>query len=171
MKKSIITYGIIAGSIVSLMLFLSFGTFLKNSEYGELIGYSTMIVAFATIFFAIRSFRDTNLGGNISFSEGLKLGLGITLVATVMYVLAWMIISNTIAKDFMTEYFQQSVEKLQASDLSQMEIDKKIEEMEKFNEMYKNPFVKIGITFLEIFPVGFLVTLVSAFLLKRNKLS
>lgn len=79
-----------------------------------------------------------------------------------------MVISNTIAEDFMSEYYQQSMEKLKASDLSEAEIDAKIAQMDQFQELYKNPIVKIGITFLEIFPVGFVVSLISALILKRK---
>ena len=80
-----------------------------------------------------------------------------------------MIMSNTIAKDFMANYFQHSVDQINASGLSQTEIDIKVAEMEKFQGLYKNPIVKIGMTFMEIFPVVFIVSLISAFIFKTKK--
>lgn len=169
MKKLILTYGTFAGIIVSAMLVFSFtGGATLNFEYGELLGYATMIIALSSIFFAIKYLRDKQLNGFIGFGTAFKIGLGISLVATIIYIVSWMIISNTIAKDFMSEYYQHSVEKLNASNLSASEIKEKIEEMKNFQEMYKNPLIKIGITFLEIFPVGFIISFISALILKRK---
>ena len=160
-------YGIVAGLITALWLIINFSVLDSNFELAEFFGYASMIIAFSTIFFAVRSIRTKN-GGNITFGKAFQIGLGITLTATVIYIIAWMIISNTIAKDFMDQYVTQSIEKLQISGIDQAEIDKKIIKLNQMKEMYKNPLVKIGMTFLEIFPVGFLVTLISAFLLKKN---
>ncbi|MEQ9288067.1 MAG: DUF4199 domain-containing protein [Cyclobacteriaceae bacterium] len=168
MKKLILTYGTIAGVVVSAMLLITLSGSSRNFENGELIGYASMIIAFATIFVAVKSYRDKSLDGNIGFKQAFSIGLGITLVATAIYILSWMIMSETIASDFMSEYYQYSIEKLKASDLTETEIDEKIAEMEYFKELYKNPMVKIGMTFLEIFPVGLLVSLISAFILKSR---
>ena len=168
MKKTILTYGIISGIIVSAMLLLAFTDVMKDFKYGELLGYSTMIIAFTAIYIAIKSYRDNQLNGQINFMEAFKIGLGVTMIASILYVISWMIISNTIGEDFMAQYFQESVEKLKASDLSPSEIETKIEEMKNFQEMYKNPLVKIGMTFLEIFPVGLIISLLSALILKRK---
>lgn len=169
MKKLILTYGTIAALIIVAMLIFTFTGMTPDFEYAELMGYTTMILAFSSIFVATNYYKK-NLSDNVlSFKEALKIGLGITLVATVIYILAWMIMSNTIAKDFMADYFQNSVDQLKASGLSQTEIDAKIIEMENFKELYKNPIVKIGMTFMEIFPVGFVVSLISAFIFKTKK--
>jgi hypothetical protein len=168
MKKIILTYGCIAGFIVAAMLSLSFTNFMEDFKYAELLGYSTMIIAFSTIFIAIKTYRDNHLDGSINFLEGLKIGLAVTMIASIIYVIAWMVISHFVGEEFMAEYFQQSIEKLKASDLSASEISEQVEKMENFRELYKNPLVKMGITFLEIFPVGLLISLISAFLLKRK---
>jgi len=168
MKRLILIYGLIAGFIVALMMVLSMSGSNINFKYAEIIGYATMIIAFSTIFFAIKTYRDKQLDGVIGFGKAFRIGLGITLVATVIYVVAWMIISNTIAKDFMAEYYQHSVEQVQTSNMTEAEKKEELANMENMMEMYKNPIVKIGITFLEIFPVGLIITLISAFILQRK---
>lgn len=168
MKKSILTYGVIAGLIVSSLMLITFSGSGVNLEYGHLIGYSTMILAFATIFVAIKTQRDKHLGGKINFSKAFKIGLGISLIASLCYVITWMIMSETVAKDFMAQYYQHAIENLNNSSLTPGEIEEKIAQMDKMQEMYKNPVYKIGITFLEIFPVGLLVSLIAAFILKRK---
>ena len=169
MKKLILTYGSLSGIVISAMVLLTFTVFSPNMKYGELIGYSTMIIAFSTIYIGIKSHRDNHLNGNINFGQALKIGVGICLVASFFYITLWLIMSETIAKDFMTNYFQQSIDQIKDSNLSEAEMTVKIDDIKGFQEMYKNPFVKIGMTFLEIFPVGFLISLISAFLLKNNK--
>jgi hypothetical protein len=167
MKKSILKYGIIAGAIVSIMLLIQFldSAFVKS--YGELIGYASMLIAFSTIVFAVHRHNQSN--PDSKFSTRFMIGIKITLVASIIYTIAWMIISNTIGQDWMNEYYEQSIESIRQSGISQEEVDAKIAEMDAFREMYKNPFVKIGITFLEIFPVGLLVSLLTALLVRIKK--
>ncbi len=168
MKKLILIYGAIAGLIITSMFVISFIGSSSNFESGELIGYSSMIIAFASIFVAVKSYRDKTLGGSISFGKAFKIGLGISLVATVIYTVSWLIMSETIAKDFMTDYYQYHMEQMKSSGLSEDQLNEKIVEMDYFMELYKNPLVKIGMTMLEIFPVGLIVSLISALILKRK---
>lgn len=168
MKKIILTFGGIAGAVVAIMIVLTFSVVPINYQYGEIVGYTTMIIAFSTIFIAVRGYRENQLGGSISFGKAFQLGIGITLVASAIYIITWMIVSNTIATDFMAEYYQHSLEKLQTSGLTEAEIAEKTARLEQFAELYKNPIVKIGMTFLEIFPVGFAISLLSAFILKKK---
>ena len=168
MKKIILTYGLIAGLVIVAMFLVTFSVGGMDFKYGELIGYTTMIIAFASIFVAVKTQRDTHLNGSINFKQAFTTGLKITLVASVIYVIAWMIMSNTIAKDFMTDYYNHAIVQLNESDLSDAQIEKKIAQLDTFQELYKNPFYKMGMTFLEIFPVGFVVSLIAAFILKRK---
>jgi hypothetical protein len=169
-KKIVLIFGIIAGIIVSAMLFMSMATGSVDFENGELLGYATMIIALSTIFFGIKTYRDKHLNGSIKFGKGFLMGLYITLIASIMYTASWMIILNTSGENFMEEYYQYSVEQLKQSGQSQAEIDLQIQQMEEFKELYKNPIVQIGVTFLEIFPVGLLISLISAAILRKRKI-
>jgi hypothetical protein len=169
MKKIVLTFGIIAGVIVSVMMFVTFYEGFIDIEHGELLGYSTMIIAFSVIFFGIRAHRDKHLGGTIKFGKAFLIGLYITLIASTMYVASWMTISNTYGKDFMDQYYAKSIEELRQSDQTEEEIEAQIQDMKEFQEMYKNPAVKIGVTYTEILPVGLLISLICAAILKRNK--
>ncbi|MEL6132956.1 MAG: DUF4199 domain-containing protein, partial [Bacteroidota bacterium] len=131
----------------------------------ELFGYTIMTVALSTIFFGVRSYRDNELGGNITFGKALLMGLMIAGIAGVLYTAGWMILSPP---DFMEQYAQQYLENLQNDGATEAEIQAAMTEIEKSKEMYKNPFFKAGITFMEIFPVGLMISLLSAFILKKN---
>lgn len=172
MKKTVLTYGGIAGAGIVVLMFISMAT-LKgdnpNFKLAEVLGYVTMIAALSLIFVGIKSYRDKELDGFINFGKAFQIGLLITLVASVIYVTGWMIYTSTGgAAEFMEQYYDYAVEQLRESGKSQEVIDQKIAEMEKYKEMYKSPIVQIGITFLEIFPVGLLISLIAAALLKRK---
>lgn len=168
MKKIILTYGIIGGVIVSAMMWMTIGSGEHDFENGIWIGYTTMVIALSTIFFAVKAHRDKHLGGAIKFGKAFLMGLYITLIASTMYVASWMVLSAYSTQDYMEEYYEQEKTKLESSDLPAEEVEAKLQEMRDFQEMYKNPVVKIGFTYMEILPVGLLISLLCAVILKRN---
>ena len=170
MKSLVIRNGLIAGGILVLMMLVSM-LLMSNQQMdfktGEVVGYVTMLLSLSMIFFGVRSYREQE-GGTISFGTAFKMGLLIALIASALYVIGWMILSNFLAPDFGDQYYEYFIEQLRESGKPQAEIDATIASYEQSKEMYKNPFFKMGITFLEIFPVGLLVAVVSALLLKRK---
>jgi len=172
MKKIVLIYGLIAAAItiVPMTLFNMLSGDEFDFKLGEIVGYASMIIALSTIFIGVRKYRDEELGGVISFGKAFQIGLLITLVASFIYVASWMLYSTTGgAEEMMTAYMDQTIEQLRASGATETEVSSKISEMESFQEMYKNPIVKIGITFLEIFPVGLIISLIAAGLLRKKE--
>ena len=170
MKRIIWTYGLIAGTIVVAMLAISV-PFMDSPEFmkrGEIIGYATMLVALSLIFFGVRTYRNRHLGGAIPFKQAFFVGLYISLVASAIYVAGWMVISGLFLPDFAEQYAQSTLQHLKDTGASAEEISKHTEDMAYYQELYKNPIFRAGITFTEIFPVGLIVTIISAIILKRN---
>jgi len=171
MKKNVLILGGISGLIL-VVLMLATLPFMGNEisfEMAEVLGYLTMILALApTIFVGIKSQRDKEGAGNITLGSGFKTGLLITLVASIIYTAGWITYMNTSDSDFMESYYEQAVENLKNSGQSEEEVAAQIAEMESFKELYKNPFVQIGVTFLEVFPVGLLISLIAGALLKKT---
>lgn len=173
MKKNIIVYGLIAGVLVAAFMLTSMNYLSHcegNVDYGTsmLIGYASMLIAFSLIFVGIRNYRDKYNGGLISFGKAFKIGILIALIASTIYVVAWLIDYFFFIPDFMDKYSAHELDKLKASGASQVEIDKEAKEMANFARMYKNPFFNAMMTYLEILPVGLIVTLISSFILKRK---
>ena len=169
MKRTVFTFGLIAGAIMAAMMLITM-VFMKEIGFdkGEIIGYTTMVLAFLMTFFGIKSYRDNVAGGAISFGRALTLGLMITGVATLCYVATWEVIYYRFAPDFGDRYAAYSVEKAKQSGATQAQVDAKMKQMADFKEMYKNPFVNAALTFLEPLPVGLLVAVISAALLRRK---
>lgn len=172
MRRIIFIYGLIAGAIIGGMLLLTmplYNSGTLNFDNGELLGYSTMTIAFALIFFGVKSYRDKDLNGEISFWRAVKVGLLIYLVAAVVYALCWEVAYNSYGDSFMTKMMDHYTEQMKADGLSEEEIAKEKAEWTDFNEMYKNPVVRFCITLLEPAPVGIIVTLITAALLRRKE--
>ena len=173
MKKNIIIYGLIAGSIVSIIM-LSTVNYLShcegNVDYNTsmLIGYASMLISLSLVFFGVRNYRDKYNGGVITFGKAFKMGMMIVLIASTMYVVAWLVDYYFFIPDFMEKYSAHMLNELKASGASQVEIDKQTKEMENFSRMYKNPFFNAMMTYIEILPVGLIVTLISSLILKRK---
>jgi hypothetical protein len=173
MKKIILTLGSIAGVILVVMMalsihFMSDGMNSQSLKYGELVGYATMIIALSLIFFGIRSYRDSHLDGRITFSKAFQVGISITLVASAIYVVGWMLISNLMAPDFMDQYAKVMIQSMQDSGASPEEIERTQSQMDSYRKMYENPLLKVGLTFMEVFPVGLLISLLSSLILKKR---
>ena len=173
MKKNIIIYGLIAGLLVSIFM-LSSVNYLSHCEgnvdydTSMLIGYASMLLAFSLVFVGIRNYRDKYNGGVISFGKAFKTGSMIVLIASTIYVIAWVIDSFFFIPDFAEKYAAHELDKLKASGASQIEIDKQTKEMASFVRMFKNPFFNAMMTYIEILPVGLIVTLISSLILKRK---
>jgi hypothetical protein len=169
MRKPVLTFGLIAGAILSVMM-LATMPFMDSIGFdrAEVIGYTTMVAAFLLIFFGIRSYRDNVAGGSVSFGRAFSVGALIAAVASVCYVATWQLIYYKLAPDFVAKYQAHSIEKARASGASQAAIDKKVVEMQRFSELYKNPAINVAITFIEPLPVGLIIALVSAAILRRR---
>lgn len=171
MEKPIFVFGGIAGAITIAILTLTIAISEPGSSHfanSEWLGYLIMIAALSLIFFGVKSYRDNELGGVISFWDATKVGLGITLVASLVYVLGWEIYVNTSGSGFMAQYADAHIQQLKEDGATQQEVADARELMEQYKEMYKNPLMRMGITFLEIFPVGLIISMISAGLLRKS---
>ena len=137
-------------------------------RYGEVIGYTTMIVAFSLIFVGIRKYRDQHMGGSISFGKAFQLGILVTLVASMIYVVGWMLLSDLMAPDFMEKYADFTIRSLEEKGASSEEIAETRATAARYMELYKNPLIKFGMTFMEVFPVGLIVTIISSLILCKK---
>ena len=175
MKKQILTFGAIGGVLVTVLMLSSASLFWNKSEspdfeLGETLGYLSMIVSLSVIFFGIKSYRENHTDGKISFGKAFKVGLLITLVASAIYVASWMVYYSVSeqAQRFPELYKMHQLEKLEAANTAREEIEEQMADLEAMFEIYENPVARAGITLMEIFPVGLVITLLSSFLLKTK---
>ncbi|TWI81674.1 uncharacterized protein DUF4199 [Lacibacter cauensis] len=172
MKKNVLVFGLIAGLVVSLFMGISM-TVMYNSPKADhgvssmVIGYLSMLVAFSFIFVAVKNYRDKQNGGVVSFGKAFTMGLLIALIGSTMYVITWAFLYNFYMPDFMDRYCAQMIENAKPTS-SPAKIKELTEQLNTQKEMYKNPLYFIMFTYFEILPVGILVALITALILKRK---
>ena len=166
MTRTILTYGLISGVIIILGMIL---TIVLSAHHSLWLGYLIMLVGLSSILLAIKQHRDQVLGGVIKFWPAFLLGLGVAVVAGVAYVLIWEVYMALTHYTFMDNYTASMLAKQKAAGISAAEYAKQVVEMEKMKRQYANPLFRMPMTFMEIFPVGVLVALVSAALMRNPK--
>lgn len=168
MKKIILTFGLISGVISSGMMIATLPFLEKIGNAGYVVGYTSIVLSFLLVFFGVRSYRETQGDGYITFARGFGVGIGITLISCVFYVVTWEIVYFNFMPHFMDNYGAQTIEKMRASGASAAAIQKQVEAMQHFNEMYKKLWYNAMMTFIEPFPVGLVITLLSAAILRKK---
>ncbi len=175
MKRNILVFGLISGAIVSTFMAISMAIMGCSSEEmgggsgGMIIGFTAMAVAFSFVFVGIKNYRDKQNGGIITFGNAFLLGFMISLVASTLYVITWAVEYHFFLPDFMDKYSAMQIKQLHESGVSGAKLDESIKEIETASYNYKhNPFFFAMYTYMEILPVGIIITLISALILKRK---
>lgn len=169
MIRYALIYGAIAGTIVISVISAGIALDQPNHTTSEWFGYLVMLLALSLIFVGVKRFRDVECGGVIRFGRALGLGLAIALVAALIYIVGWEIYIATSDRDFIAEYGRSVVADLRAEGATQAKIDATAAQMRELSIKYRDPLFRIPITFVEIFPVGLLMALISAGLLRNPR--
>jgi hypothetical protein len=169
MKKIVLTFGLISGLIMSVLMG---GSLLLADKIGSshslLLGYTIMVASFLLVYFGIRSYRDNALDGKISFGRAFACGILITLISSVCYVVMWEVLYFNFMPHFMDSYFAAQIHKLQSAGLDAATTAARVAAIQHSQQLYQNPLVNMAYTIMEPLPVGLLMTLISATLLRRR---
>src|SRR5262245_54981312 len=166
MKKTVLTYGLISG-VIGAVLLLAHVPFMDGSSKGLIYGYAGIVLSSLLIFFGVRSYRENVGNGKISFGRGLAVGILIALISATCYVATWEVVYFS-HPEVANHIFDKQVEELKAKGASQAEIDAASVQVESFKKLYANRLANSAFTFIEPFPVGILMTLISAFFLRKK---
>lgn len=163
-------FGILAGLIVAVpMIVMTFGKLFVHGIWGMVVGYLIMLAAFSMIFLAVKQQRDVTGGGVIAFWPALAIGVGITVIATVFYVLTWELVTSLSHMNFADDYARATIAQAEASGTSGAQFAQLKAQMPDFQRNYANPLYRTAMTATEILPVGLLVSLVVAALLRNSR--
>ena len=172
MTKIVVIFGLISGAIAAALMWILVGvvqTGAVDFDNAMMWGYATMIIALSLVFFGIKSYRDNN-GGRITFFKGLQVGILISLISAVCYAASWEVYNRTGGQEFMDKYTAYYLDKMKKNGASDAEVEKARVEGEQFMELYKKFYIRFPMTLMEILPVGVVVTLVSAALLRKREM-
>ncbi len=171
MQKIVLRYGLASGAILVVLASLMTPLCMRGTldyDYSLILGYSSMVLSFLLVFFGVRSYRDNVAAGTISFGKAFQVGILITLITCAMYVIAWEITYFNFFPNFLDQYGAHVLAKMHAKGESAAAIREATAKMAELAKNYKNPFYNSALTFLEVFPVGLIMTLVCAAILRRK---
>ncbi|MEL7536289.1 MAG: DUF4199 domain-containing protein [Pseudomonadota bacterium] len=169
MFKTAVVWGAPIGAVVIGITVASIAAGGASGGIAEWAGYLVMLLALSLIFIAVRQHRDRRLGGVIRFWPAFGLGVAIAAVAAVVYTLIWEVYLASTDFAFMEQYAASVLEAKRADGLDDAALAIEAAKLDEAINAYKNPALRLAITFSEIFPVGMLVALIVAATLRRPK--
>ncbi|MGB2866903.1 MAG: DUF4199 domain-containing protein [Bacteroidota bacterium] len=170
MKSFVFKFGFISGAISAALMFLTF-VLLRGPwlfENGQFVGYGGMVLSFAIIFVGVRSYREQTGEGSVSFGKAFQVGLLMALISCCCYTVAWLFINHFLYPNFADDYTQHEMNRLRQSGAAEAVLQQKMKMMEEYKSLTANPFMNALITFTEPLPVGFIVALISAAILRKK---
>lgn len=171
MNKTILTYGLLSGAVASVLM-ISTALYFKTTmdfKNGELFGYASILLSMLFVYFGVRTYRDNKVPeSSLGFGEAFKVAMMITVISCVCYVVAWLIVYQTLMPDFMDKFIEYTLAQMKNSGATDEQVRQEAAKMEEYRVMYRNPLTRAALTFLEPFPVGVLASLVSSLVLRRK---
>jgi hypothetical protein len=169
MKKIVLRFGLASGFIIVALASITLPLCMNGTlDHSEIVGYTTMVLAFLMVFFGIRSYRDNVAAGAIGFGKAFQVGILITLITCAVYVVGWEIAYFNFFPNFLDQYTASVLQKMRVTGATEAEIQAKAATLAEMAKHYHNVFYNSAVTFMEIFPVGLIMTLVSAAILRRK---
>ncbi len=168
MKNTVLRYGIWSALCI-FALFLISGFALENLDFNtrEIYGYASIIISLSFVFFGVKHFRDQKNDGLLSFGKGLSIGLLISLFASITFGLYNVIYVEFINPDFMTEYYDYSVEQVSKT-LSGEELQTRLKQMDEEKKLFAKPFMNFSLMFLTVFMIGLIISIISSLILSKK---
>jgi Protein of unknown function (DUF4199) len=169
MRKTVLTFGLISGAVSSAMMLATvpFADAI-GWDKGAIVGYTSIVLSALIIFFGVRSYRDNVGDGHVGFGRALGVGLLITVISCACYVVTWEVVYFKLMPDFGEKLAAHMVDNARASGASPEKIDETRKQAESFIQQYNNPLFNAAITFTEPLPIGLLVSLISAAMLRKK---
>lgn len=170
MARIILIYGLVAGLIIIAGVI---GTIVVNGDqpHGNVwLGYLIMLLGMSAVFMGVKQHRDQTLGGVIKFFPALGVGLAIALFASLAYVVVWEGYLAATDHAFIDQYVAAELQARRAEGLSGEAYRAAEAQMREMAEAYRSPLYRLPLTFAEIFPVGLIVSIISAAVLRNSRI-
>ena len=167
MSKHVWKYGLLSGLTLAILLAVTVPfEHHAGARWSMVVGYTTMVLSLLIVFVGVKHYRDTECGGSITFARALATGLLMMLICCTCYVAMWEVLLATVEKGFAHEYSASLVKQAQHAGLQGAALQAKLAEARSFEATYANPFYSAAITLLEPLPVGLVMALVTAGILR-----
>jgi len=168
MKNIILKYGAYAAGIIVILFSFSW-LFLEGTSYSiqEIFGYAVILISVSFVYFGMKDYRDKVNDNKLTFVEGLKLGVMIVAIPSVVFGLYNVFYVEILNPEFIDEYYTHYAEKMKLS-MTPEEFKIEFAKMEADQEMFRNPIFQFLLMGLTVFFVGIIVTVISTLILKKS---
>ncbi len=169
MKKIVLVYGFISGALAVAMMMatLPFIDALDGNK-GAIVGYTGLLLAALLVFFGVRSYRENVGNGRLGYGRGFAVGILITLISGLCYTAAWELLYFKLMPGLGDKVIACMVHNAQTSGKTPEKVAEAVRQAQGMRELYDRPLVNAALTFTEPFPVGLIVTAISAGVLRRK---
>lgn len=164
MTKTFLRYGLYSAAF--LVALFSFNMWVGHFGTTMLAGYITMVLALSFVYFGLRYYRDKQNNGALSFSQGLGLGMLITLAPSIAIGLFDMAYIKFFNPDFYQKYTDQAVAQLKAT-VPADQFQAKADALRKSMAFMSQPWVDFLFMFAQVAAIGLIITVISTFILKK----
>ncbi|WBU88751.1 DUF4199 domain-containing protein [Cellulophaga omnivescoria] len=161
--KYALKYGLMLGGI-SIAFVLMLFSLDMHYQGGAMVFLISVLLSLAFIIIGMLQFKKDN-GGFISVGQALKVGVGISLIGGIIGVIFNQILAGVIDPDFMTKATEYQKGMLLESGLSMEQIEANIE----MSKPFQTPVMQILFGLLYSIVAGFLLSLIPAFLIKKQE--
>lgn len=171
MLKTALRYGLMGGMGIALVFLITYLALPKTPEsFGtsEIIGYIGIFLSLSSVFFAVKSYRDKEGNGKISFGRGFSIGMLVSLFSGLMLGIYTILYMEVINPDFMQQYTDYYLNSLQASNMPQEVIDGQMKYMKEMAQFMNNSLLQGIIMTMTVVVIGLLHSLLAAFLFRKN---
>ena len=162
-KNIILNYGLylgIVGVIIHLILYAT-GSLLEYQWINSLVSFVAMI---ALIVIGIKTFKEAN-GGFISWGQGVKIGLGITMISAVITVVYTLLFMNVIDPSFQEQAMAIEQQKWLDSGMT----EEQIESANAIAEKFQSPAIISAMILAFSAFLGFIVSAIAAAIMKKDE--
>lgn len=167
--KVIVRYGCYYGIALIIGFGLSYlliGTSTENFTKSEIAGYSVMVLSSISIYFATKQFKANKDGQPMLLSEGLRVGISVSVIGSAFFAFYNWIYVNILEPDFLQTYMQYSEQKIRESGEDAATINTQLQELANYSELMTSQWFFLFVMFMTIFLIGALFTIVTAFAMK-----
>ncbi|HWB28221.1 MAG TPA: DUF4199 domain-containing protein [Chitinophagaceae bacterium] len=166
MKKAFLRYGLLSGAFIVVLFTLDMSV-LGSFGVSEVAGYISIVLSLCFVYFGLRYFRDKQNNGVLTFGQGIKLGLLITLIPSTCFGAFDLVYVRFFNPDFYDKYTESQIARLKAT-VPAAEFETKAAAMREQMKFWSQPWADFLLMFLTVAAIGVIITVLSAFILKRK---
>ncbi len=161
--KFALNFGLLLG-LVSVIFGVMLFSLDMHYEQGFAIQGTQIVLMIAAIMLAIFQFRKAN-NGFLTISEALKIGTGTALIAGIIGLIYFALLSNVIEPDYMDTMYEIGKEKAMADNpqLTEEQMDQGIEMQKKFAWLSYPVIIIMNIV------LGLIIGFVGGLIMKKQK--